>query len=117
MRIFKLSLSLTLIASTMTMNAAALTETPQENEKETISIDVNNDGQADYEDIKDLAKAIITSDLTAEQIQLFDINGDGEVNVGDIIKAIEILTKGDSDKTPGISNDPYDGPACAKKRE
>lgn len=113
MHLHKFLLTFTLFTSTMTMSANVLTETPQKSERPAPNIDVNKDGKTDTSDIRALAAAIMKQELTSDEIAIYDINGDNEVNIVDLVKAIEILT----DTTPGISHDPYNGEACAKKRK
>lgn len=117
MHLHKYLLTFTLFTSTMTMSADVLTETPQKSEPPTPNIDVNNDGETDTKDIRALAAAIMKQELTPNEIAIYDINGDNKVNIVDLVKAIEILKIINLDPTPGISLDPYDGEACAKKRK
>lgn len=117
MQIHKIILTFTLVTSTMTMSANVLTETPQKSERTATNIDVNNDGKTDTKDIDDLAAAIMKQELTPDEIAIYDINKDNKVTITDLVKAVEILTGSNPDTTPGISHDPYNGEACAKKHK
>lgn len=104
------------VAMSSSVYAGVPPEKPQKSSKTPLKGDMNLDGSVDVKDIKDLANAIIAKSLTAEEIELYDIDGDGKVTIVDLVKAIKTLNNTSSDTTPGISQDPYDGEACAKKR-
>lgn len=116
MKIKTIILTLTLIASTIAVNADVPPEVPSKSLKAPINLDLNHDGITDIKDVRALAKAVVAQTLTQEEKNCYDIDGDGKVTIVDLVKAINALGNANSDTTPGISQDPYDGEACAKKR-
>lgn len=72
--------------------------------------DINGDKTVDNKDVKALAEAILSG---TEDITTYDIDGDGNVNVGDIIALINYI----EDSHIGFGGDDNkNGIAEAKKR-